>query len=123
MQSALYVAIGGAFGALCRFWISKAINLQIDSAFPFATLAINLLGCFCIGSLYAALQHVQGFELWLKPLLIIGLLGGFTTFSSFAIELLQLTKQAQYAYAATYLLVSNIGGVALAFIGYKLFAA
>lgn len=123
MQSALYVAIGGAFGALCRFWISKAINLQIESAFPFATLTINLLGCFFIGLLYAALQPIQGFESWLKPLLIIGLLGGFTTFSSFAIELLQLTKQAQYAYAFTYMLVSNVGGLTLAFLGYKLFAA
>jgi len=115
------LAIGGAIGTICRYALSTAMYAYFSMpVFPIGTLIVNLLGCFIIGILAGFSE--KGF---LEPVnarlfLFVGLLGGFTTFSAFSIETLNLIRQHQWRTAATYLTLSNVGGIALAFLGVQM---
>lgn len=92
-MSYLYIFIGGGLGALCRFGISNLVNGFTSSNFPYGTLTANVLGSFLIGMVIAWFEpRAQLFTEW-RPLLVTGFLGGFTTFSSFSYETLQLFKK------------------------------
>lgn len=97
--NALLVAIGGALGALTRYWVgTQAQELGQQLNFPLGTLCVNLIGCFLIG-LYMGF-HRKGLPDYTRLLLVVGFLGGFTTFSSFGFETFELIKGADYAVAA-----------------------
>lgn len=108
------VCIGGALGALCRYGVSRLVPQGSLSAFPWATLVVNLLGCLLLGMVYETISKNAD---WLKPLLIIGFLGGFTTFSSFGLETFQLLKANKMMHAFTYISVSTIGGLVCVVLG------
>jgi CrcB protein len=110
----LAIAIGGAAGSVLRYAVQSAFRLQ---AFPMGTLLVNLLGSFLIG-LCAAFAE-RGMP-WLRPWLMAGFLGGFTTFSAFSLENLRLIRDGQAGTALVYALVSVAAGTALAFAGYAL---
>ncbi len=110
------VALGGAFGATLRFSAGRFSHaLWPTQTFPWGTLAINLLGCLLMGMLAQCLA--QG---WIaqkyQPLLGAGLLGGFTTFSAFALEAVLLWQRGDQSGAVLYVLLSVLGGIA-AFAG------
>ena len=116
MLNCLIVALGGGIGACLRYLIGL-IPLKEPYAFPVKTLVINLTGCFLIG-LIAALA-VKNTSLSPKTVLFIktGLCGGFTTFSTFALETETLIKTGHIGIAVLYVLLSVIAGVGLAFAG------
>ncbi len=116
LNNALLVIAGGGAGALLRYIISLTIK-NSSSGFPLSTFLINVSGCFLIGILYSVLgtQHQN-----LKLLLIVGLLGGFTTFSSFGVETIQLFNNGHYSTAIFYVLLSNICGIAAVYSGIKI---
>lgn len=100
------VAFGGAIGAVLRYLTGLAI------AFPFGTLAVNIVGSFLIGVLWVALADRGQWA----PLLITGILGGFTTFSAFSLDTLRLVNEGRAPMAALYVLASvtlSLGAVAL----------
>ncbi len=118
MSPWIAIGLGGALGAMSRYGISLGF-LQLDSqtGFPLATLLINILGCFLIGWAYQySLNHEVG--IWL-PFLTVGLLGGFTTFSTFGLDAIQLFQNKQFTFLVIYILLSNIIGFIAVFGGMK----
>lgn len=104
-----WVALGGALGALARFLLSTA--LFTPDRFPWVTLAINIAGSFGIGLIWGFGQHQAWFEQWGRYLLVVGLLGGFTTFSAFSLETVGLLEGGRIAGAAGYTVTSVIACV------------
>ncbi|MBC8096150.1 MAG: fluoride efflux transporter CrcB, partial [Akkermansiaceae bacterium] len=92
MLAYVWVAIGGALGSVARFWMSQAMAAKFGESFPWGTLAINVLGSFVIG-VFAGLSLPDG--RWqvtpgARQFVMIGICGGYTTFSSFSLQTLQL---------------------------------
>lgn len=102
LNSYLAVMVMGAFGCAARMWLSNFLAEKYGPAFPVGTLVVNVLGCFAIG-LFAGMTRPDG-GLLISPLvrqaIMIGFLGGFTTFSSFALQTLVLFTEGEWAYAA-----------------------
>ena len=94
------VAIGGALGAVARYLVGLAV------AFPLGTLAVNVLGSFAIGLVWA-LFAARGLQAWL-PLVMTGFLGGFTTFSAFSLDTLRLVEGGRVVAAGGYVLASVV---------------
>jgi CrcB protein len=108
MFSYLIVGLGGALGSVARFWLSSAIAQRIGETFPMGTLLVNVSGSLIIGFL-AALTAPHG-RLWASPAVrqffIIGVLGGYTTFSSFSLQTLALARDGEWLFAALNALAS-----------------
>lgn len=113
------IALGGAVGALLRYGVGVWSTQQVGTGFPWGTLIVNLLGAFLIGILAALMQRTPWAD-WLVGLVMVGLLGAFTTFSTFSLEAVTLFREGAVAKAMLYLGVSNVGGVALAALGFWL---
>lgn len=110
----VWIALAGGAGSVCRYLVWRAVT-QPDSVFPAGTLTVNLAGCFCIGLLARMVNHDV-----LRLALITGFLGGFTTFSAFGLETLQLLRNGWISTALVYATASNAGGVAAAWAGWRL---
>ena len=113
--ASLHVALGGAIGSVVRYqagrWITHWLGVQAVTQFPWATLAVNALGSVLMGLLAGWLaRHGPGGE-ELRLLLGVGMLGGFTTFSAFSLEMVLLIQRGQLGYAALYLALSVALGV------------
>ena len=112
------VALGGAFGSVSRYllgvWIQSA-SRSID--FPFGTLAVNLIGCFVIGFLSQLAETRGAFTPETRGLVFIGVLGGFTTFSSFGNDTLNLLRDGETANALVNIGANVIFGLALVWLG------
>ena len=123
--SSLLVALGGGSGAWLRYIVGRTTITLIGpiraSDFPWATLTANVLGSFAMGLLagWLARHGSQGGEGW-RLLLGVGLLGGFTTFSSFSLEFVLLLERGAMTQAAAYVAVSLIAGFAGLFAGLAL---
>ena len=107
------VALGGALGSLGRYGLQLASLRVMGPAFPVGTLALNVLGCLVMGLLFVWLTE-RGLMRF-APLLITGILGGFTTFSAFSLDALLLWEKGQVAWAAGYVLASVL--LSLAAVG------
>ncbi|RBY92725.1 CrcB family protein [Blastococcus sp. TF02A-30] len=103
----LLAAVGGALGALGRWAVSDALPHQ-PGGWPWATLLVNLTGCFLIGLLVAVLAERSPEPGWARPLLSVGLLGGWTTYSAFAVE---VVRAGSPLLAGGYVVASVLGGV------------
>ena len=112
----LLVAVGGALGSLARYGVAVAMPPG-RATLPVATLLVNVLGCLLLGVLVGALPRAR----WLRPLLGTGVLGGFTTFSTFALETDRLLARAPVV-AVAYLALSLLLGLAAAAVGLRLSA-
>lgn len=116
----LYIVIGGASGSLLRFVLADFITNKSNSAFPYGTFSVNLAGSLLIGFLFGLFSVNGQIDDKIRFLLMIGFLGGFTTFSSYALETMKLVQTAQISTALVYVIASNVFGIALAFAGYTL---
>ncbi|NKB76315.1 MAG: fluoride efflux transporter CrcB [Gammaproteobacteria bacterium] len=90
MLNAVLVALGGALGALMRYWMVSVVNLRFGTGFPWGTLSVNVLGSFLIGVCVVLIQQRFQSDMLVRSLLMVGLLGGFTTFSAFSLDTVQL---------------------------------
>ena len=90
------IAVGGAFGSVLRYWLSTWVHSFAGRGFPYGTLAVNVLGCLAMGFLFVLLVERLGDNPVLRAGLLIGVLGGFTTFSSFSIETFNLIEQGAW---------------------------
>jgi CrcB protein len=109
-------ALGGALGALARWAIAVALP-HSPGVWPWSTLVVNLIGCLAIGALLAVLLARFPRSPWLRPFLAVGVLGGFTTYSTFAMDVVRLTGAGHPVLAVGYVLVSVLGGVLAVVVG------
>ena len=117
MPVLLAVALGGALGSVGRYSLDRLIEHRADSLFPWATFTINMTGCLLIGIVIAALVDRDHTPAWLRVGLVMGVLGGYTTFSTFAQETLDLVQEGRIGIAAVYSLGSLALGVTAAYAG------
>jgi CrcB protein len=110
----LWAAAGGALGALGRWAVATTLP---GDPWPWATLAVNLLGCFLIGVLLAGLAERRPVATWPRPFLGAGVLGGFTTHSTFAVEVVRAAEDGAVALAAGYVVASVVGGLLAVVLG------
>ena len=112
----LVVAAGGALGAAGRFGAAKALPSAPDE-FPWSTFLVNATGCLLLGLLMVCALDVWPTSRYLRPFLGIGLLGGFTTFSTFALETRNLVAEHQQQLAGVYLVGSVAAGLTAVWLG------
>jgi len=119
MAIAFAVAFGGSLGVLSRYGVDTWIERNTESLFPWATFIINMTGCFAVGFLIAAVVDRHNAPQWLRTGLVVGFCGGYTTFSTFAQESLDLIEARDIAIAAAYLAASVGIGIVAVLIGTK----
>ena len=117
MKTLFYIAIGGAIGSVFRYLTSVLVNKYWCSNFPLATFITNFVGCFLIGFLIGILENNQMTNSTLKWFLITGFCGGFTTFSAFGLENINLFQNQNNAIALLYIGASVIFGLAAVWLG------
>jgi len=113
--------LGGAVGSIARYLMASRLQTATGWNFPIGTVAVNILGCFLIGILYVLLVARPDPKHELRALLIVGVMGGFTTFSSFSLETVTLAMNGNYGGASLNVVVSvvaclvgTVAGIALA---------
>jgi len=111
------VAVGGAFGSVLRYLISTWFLQRFGPGFPWATFAINVSGSFLIGFVLQLALSRAGFSPYMRVFLATGILGGYTTFSSYSFEAYSLGVQGSYVRAVAYALGSVVAGVVAAYAG------
>ena len=117
MINLLLIAVGGAAGSVLRYGVQKAFN----AAFPLGTLSVNILGCFVIGWLWAV--TAKGLSESMRLLLMTGFCGGFTTFSAFTFESVQMMTAGRWTAFFVYTITSVAGGLLATYLGYKIFSS
>jgi CrcB protein len=120
MLTYLAVAIGGAIGACLRFGINELMVNVLGKSFPFGTLLVNILGSFVLGWLFALFSSgVLAVSPW-RALIAIGLIGAFTTFSTFSLDTVLLIQQGDWLKAIANVLLNVLLCLTLAWLGLKL---
>lgn len=117
MPMALAIALGGAVGALSRHYMAAAVSRAFGLGFPYGTLTVNVVGCFLMGLLVEAMALRFSITPEARGFLAVGLLGGFTTFSAFSLEVALLYERGQLLLAAIYVVASVVLSVAALFGG------
>ena len=119
MINIFWVATGGALGASLRFVSSSFFNLFFPNL-PIATFFINVLGSFIIGLLINALEMRSSSEIFIKYFLIVGVLGSYTTFSSFSYEVIELYNNKKFLLSIIYILAAVFSCIVAAYAGYTI---
>jgi|SRR5271163_4360516 len=109
----LFVALGGAIGSVARYLVSGWFAARFGPAFPYGTFVINVTGSFIIGMFFAFAQDRISLSPYWRPFFAVGVVGGYTTFSTFEYESVRLLQSGEMLLAAVYL----IGSVVLGAIG------
>ncbi len=118
MKEALIVGAGGFAGSIARYLLQNIIVSRFVTVFPLGTFVINLAGSLLIGLLFGLAERYAGFTQPWRLLLAVGFCGGFTTFSTFAFDNLQLLRDGNFVQLFAYALLSLVLGVVLAALGY-----
>jgi fluoride exporter len=120
MTRLLVVGLGGFIGTLGRYWLSGLIARRYGETFPYGTLIVNLVGCFVIGFLFYLFYDRALASPTSRTAIFIGLIGGFTTFSSYGLQTFTLLRDGEVLLALVNIAASNLLGLALVWVGYSL---
>lgn len=120
MYKLMLVALGGAVGSTLRYLIVSAVHAVVGGAFPLGTLLVNTLGCFTIGFLGSVMETSWGWRDAHRVAIVVGLLGGFTTFSAYAWDTLALAQHDQRGLALVNVFLENSFGLAAVWGGWVL---
>ena len=118
-QQLALVMAGGALGAAGRFWLSGILLRQLGNGFPWGTLAVNLLGSFLAGFLVVWLEGRGPSAIYWRAFLMVGVMGGLTTFSALMVECLLYARSDRNGLMLTYVAVSLVAGLLLIWLGSK----
>jgi len=119
-QRLLLIGFAGLVGTLCRYGLSGLVARRFGETFPTGTLIVNVLGCFLAGFLYYLFQERFLVGEVVRTAVMIGFLGGFTTFSSFALQTLTLLRDGEVFLATLNIAISNAAGLLMVWVGYSL---
>jgi CrcB protein len=119
MKIIMAVGLGSFIGGICRYLVTLFIQNRFLTTFPFGTMFVNVLGCFLIGVIYALSDRGNLSPLW-RMFLATGMMGGFTTFSTFSNETVSMLRDAEYVPAFSYIAFSIIIGLAATIGGISL---
>lgn len=117
MSKLLFIALGGAAGALLRYSVSGAAYKFFDGVLPWGTLLVNLIGCFAIGFLWQIFEYLASSPNT-RAFVFVGILGAFTTFSTYGLETFNLFREGEVKFALLNILASNVLGIALVIAGF-----
>jgi CrcB protein len=120
MQKVFLVGLAGLVGTLGRYALSGIIARRFGETFPTGTLIVNVAGCFLAGFLFYLMQERFLVNETTRTVVMIGLLGGFTTFSSFGLQTFTLLRDGEIWFAALNLVSSNLLGLLMVWAGYTL---
>lgn len=118
-QTWLLVAVAGAAGTLLRYALGGWVSSAAGTAFPWGTFAINVLGSCAIGVVAGLVEKGAFLSPPMRLAIMVGFLGGFTTFSTFALEAFRLAAGGQWPVSLAYLLLTNVLGFAAVWAGYR----
>lgn len=117
MTQVLAIGLGGAAGSMLRFWMSTWVHSWAGRGFPYGTLAVNVVGCLLMGLLFVLfMERLSNDTVW-RAGILIGVLGGFTTFSAFSIETFSLIEQGAWLKAAVNTTASLVLSIGATWIG------
>ena len=116
MYKVLFLAIGGAIGAVFRYVLSGMTYRYVNGSFPWGTMVVNLIGAFIIGFLWGISEESE-FSPDFRTFLFIGLIGSFTTFSTYSLETFNLLRDGEIRFALMNFLFTNILSIVLVFAG------
>jgi CrcB protein len=119
-QRVVLLAAAGAAGTLARYGLQGLVQRLIGGGFPWGTLAVNALGCFLFGVVWALAEERMVISGSTRLIVLAGFMGAFTTFSTFAFETGQLLDDSQWLLAAGNILAQNVLGIALVLVGIAL---
>ena len=118
MNNTLLIFLGAGIGGVLRYWISNSVYIFLGRNFPYGTLIVNVSGCLLMGFLFVLiLDRFSAMSTELRSLLLVGLLGGYTTFSSFSIETVSLFENGQWLSGFLNIFLSCTLCLAAAWIG------
>jgi len=120
MIRTLLVGLGGFVGTLFRYWLSGLIARRYGETFPLGTLVVNAIGCFVIGFLFYFFYDRSLTSPTARTVVLIGVIGGFTTFSSYGLQTFTLLRDGEVFLAFVNVAASNVLGLALVWLGYVL---
>jgi CrcB protein len=123
MQRTIFIAFAGLAGTLIRYWLSGFVARQYGETFPWGTLVVNLIGCFLAGAIYYLADERFLISPTLRTMILIGLLGGLTTFSSYGLQTFTLLRDGEIGLATLNIAVSNVLGLFMVWAGYVVFKA
>ena len=116
-QQLALVMLGGAVGAAGRFWLGESLLRKLGSGIPWGTLAANLIGSFAVGFLAIWLEDRGPSSIYWRALLVVGLLGGLTSYSALMLECLLLARSPRAGVALAYLATTLVAGLLLVWLG------
>ena len=123
MIRTLLIGMAGMAGTLLRYWLSGFVARRYGESFPVGTMVVNVLGCLIAGAVFNLTEERFLVNPTLRTVILIGLLGGFTTFSSYGLQTFTLLRDGEFGLASLNILVSNMLGLLMVWLGYGLVKA
>jgi len=123
MQKTIFIAFAGLVGTLIRYGLSGFVAQKYGETFPWGTLVVNLIGSFLAGAIYYLADERFLISPTLRTVILIGLLGGLTTFSSYGLQTFTLLRDGEIGLATLNIAVSNVLGLFMVWSGYVVFKA
>lgn len=120
MPRLFLIGLAGFVGTLARYWLSGVVARRYGETFPYGTFAVNALGCLLAGALFYLMYDRFLTSPTSRSVIFIGLLGGFTTFSSYGLQTFTLLRDGEIFLALLNIGLSNMAGLFLVWVGYKL---
>jgi fluoride exporter len=120
MTRLFLIGLAGFVGTVSRYWLSGVVARRYGETFPLGTLIVNLSGCFLVGLLFYVLQERFVVNPTVRTVVLIGFLGGFTTFSSLGLQTFTLLQDGEFGLAVLNVTASNFIGLLLVWFGYTL---
>lgn len=118
MLKTILIGLAGLTGTLLRYWLSGLVARQYGETFPWGTMTVNMIGCLLTGAVFYLTEERFLVNPTLRTVILIGLMGGFTTFSSFGLQTFTLLQDGEFGLATLNIGVSNALGLLMVWAGY-----